>query len=252
MSKYPFTKICEQCANTFDIKRASDRHQRFCSHSCHKSALRIHSRLPNCLRCDAPLGKYQRKYCSQSCAAIANNSAFPKRKKKIKIKQSRIRENLKAVKPIEDLSQPKTFNCSCGHCGVKFVAPKQRKYCENHTDYYSHNGRARYWFTINVFKYPDLFDLESLKKVRFRSRENPNGYTRDHKVSVNEAIKNNYDPYYIKHVMNCELMLWPENNRKNTKSSISYEELVKLVDTYDAKNDTQRPKDDAPILEWFK
>lgn len=73
---------------------------------------------------------------------------------------------------------------------------------------YSHNGRARYWFTINVFKYPKLFDLDSLKNVGFRSKENLNGYTRDHTVNVNEAIKNNYDPYYITHVMNCELMLW--------------------------------------------
>jgi hypothetical protein len=29
-------------------------------------------------------------------------------------------------------------------------------------------------------------------------------------------------------------MLWAENNKKKTKSSISYEELVKLVDEYDS------------------
>ena len=60
-----------------------------------------------------------------------------------------------------------------------------------------------------------------------------NGYTRDHKVSVNEAIKNNYDPYYIKHPLNCELMSFNDNNKKKTKSSISYDELVKKVDEYE-------------------
>jgi hypothetical protein len=53
---------------------------------------------------------------------------------------------------------------------------------------------------------------------------------------VNEAIKNNYDPYYIKHVMNCELMLWIDNIRKYKRSSISYEELKKLVDEYDQRS----------------
>jgi hypothetical protein len=36
--------------------------------------------------------------------------------------------------------------------------------------------------------------------------------------------------------MNCELMLWEENNKKNTRSSITYQELVKLVDEYDSQH----------------
>ena len=66
-----------------------------------------------------------------------------------------------------------------------------------------------------------------------RSKENPNGVTRDHRISVNEAIRNGYDPYYITHPLNCELMLFEENNKKNTKSSLSYIELVRQVKEYD-------------------
>jgi len=66
------------------------------------------------------------------------------------------------------------------------------------------------------------------------SYSNTNGLTRDHKISVNEAIRNNYDPYYIKHPLNCELMSWKKNNKKKTKSSITYSKLKQLVDAYDA------------------
>lgn len=66
-----------------------------------------------------------------------------------------------------------------------------------------------------------------------RSKDNPDGVTRDHKVSVNEAIINGYDSYYIKHPLNCELMLFGDNAKKHTKSSITYEELVEKVKEYD-------------------
>lgn len=58
--------------------------------------------------------------------------------------------------------------------------------------------------------------------------------SRDHKVSVDEAKKNNYDPYYITHPMNCELMPHIENNKKKITSSITYNELKLMVDNFDA------------------
>jgi hypothetical protein len=167
-----------------------------------------------------------------SCAAIVNNHVSPKRTKKVKEKKIKLKKH----KVVRSKYDPKVLNCTCAHCGLKFITPKYRKYCDAHVHLYSHNGKARYWFSINVFKYPDLFDLEAIRRVGFRSLENLYGYTRDHKVSVNEAIKNNYDPYYIKHVMNCELMLWIDNIRKYKRSSISYEELKKLVDEYDQRS----------------
>lgn len=72
-----------------------------------------------------------------------------------------------------------------------------------------------------------------------RSKENPNGVTRDHRVSVNEAIRNGYDPYYITHPLNCELMLFEDNNKKNITSSIAYEELVSQVKEYDRMVDPE-------------
>jgi hypothetical protein len=101
-------------------------------------------------------------------------------------------------------------------------------------------ARNRFKFTFNVFRYPELFDLKLLQEVGFYApkgksgRWNPDGLSRDHKVSVNESIINQYDPYYITHPLNCELMPHRVNNKKKTKSSMRYEDLVKLVDQYDA------------------
>ena len=68
-------------------------------------------------------------------------------------------------------------------------------------------------------------------------KKNINGLSRDHRISVNEAKKFNYDPYYISHPLNCELMPHQQNNKKKTKSSTTYDELVKLVNDYDNRGD---------------
>ena len=181
-----------------------------------------------CKHCNIilPQEKKRNLFCSTSCAAIYNNA----KKDWSKIKTG----------PAPKVKQPKApystlFKCSCNHCGFEWRNRTSQKYCNNCSTLYSHAGRAKYWFTFNVFDYPALFDLALITKHGFRdSKTNPNGITRDHKVSVNEAIRNNYNPYYIKHVMNCELMFFADNNKKKTKSSITYQELVRLVDDYDS------------------
>lgn len=76
--------------------------------------------------------------------------------------------------------------------------------------------------------------LEWCKQVGVYSLGNRKGWTRDHKISVTEAIRNNYDPYYIRHPLNCELMSFDKNNKKKGRSSIAYSELVAMVDEYEA------------------
>lgn len=129
----------------------------------------------------------------------------------------------------------KLFMLTCAQCHTKFVNRRPVKYCNQHKDLYKSNNRNRYRFTFSLSKYPDIFsDYSSLlKEYGMWSPKNTSGLTRDHRVSVNEAIKNNYDPYYITHPLNCELMPWYQNNKKNTKCSLPYQELVSLVDIYD-------------------
>lgn len=131
----------------------------------------------------------------------------------------------------------KIYSGKCAHCKTNFYSRKNSKYCKEHSNLYKSGNRNKYAFTFNVFDYPELFDLDLVKELGFYSaggkyKKNLNGLTRDHKVSVNEAIKNNYDPYYIKHPLNCELMSFKDNSKKKTRSSITYENLVLLVDEW--------------------
>jgi hypothetical protein len=88
-----------------------------------------------------------------------------------------------------------------------------------------------------------LFDLVLVEQVGFygpkgkSNRWNINGLSRDHKISVSDALKYDYDPYYISHPLNCELMPHRQNNVKKGKSSITYQELITMVDQYDNMTD---------------
>jgi hypothetical protein len=132
----------------------------------------------------------------------------------------------------------KIFLCTCKHCAGKFYAKSALQYCTNHRTE-SRNNRMFYKFNFNVYDFPELFDLDLLNKIGFYApggksgNWNPNGMSRDHKVSVSDAIKFGYDRFYISHPLNCELMPHKENTIKKGHSSISYSDLVKSVDMYE-------------------
>ena len=188
-----------------------------------------------CKHCNKiiPYENSQNVFCNRSCSASFSNLNRTYTKKKIK--------QLRPTKQqlynlLVDGPYSKLIRCECKHCNIIKLYRQAQRYCNNCKHLYSHDGRAKFWFTFNVFHYPGLFDLSLITTYGFRNNiTNPNGITRDHKVSVNDAIRNNYDPYYIKHPMNCQLMFFDENNKKKTNSSITYDELVRLVDDYDDK-----------------
>lgn len=189
-------------------------------------------------------------FCSHSCSTSFTNRLRGARSEETKkrISNSLIKVNLpkKEAKPKNPKKESvgpfsQMFICSCKHCQTKFVSRIKKQYCSKHREFYSSSNKAGYKFTFNVFHYPDLFDIELLKSVGWFSpggkagKWNLAGLSRDHKISVNDAIANGYDPYYITHPLNCELMPHTKNNKKKTKSSITYEELKHLVDDYDKK-----------------
>ena len=80
-----------------------------------------------------------------------------------------------------------------------------------------------------------MFDFELINKMGwYNAKTNSNGLTMDHKVSVNESLENGYDSFYIKHPLNCELMPWLENKRKNNNSSMRYSDLVRMVNEWES------------------
>lgn len=206
-----------------------------------------------CARCGILLDYKQKnnKFCSHACAAVVSNALRGSRSNETKHKISQTLSNkrnkkakiikakrIRKIKPEIVGEFIKIYHCSCKACMRKFIATSSFQYCEECKGLHS-NLRMRYRFSFNVYLYPELFNIPLLIEKGFYSprgksgKWNPNGLSRDHKVSVHDAITNKYNPYYITHPCNCELMPHTQNNKKKTKSSISYSELVRLVDLYD-------------------
>ena len=196
------------------------------------------------------------KFCSSSCSSLyyaeSKSGHTEETKNKIKnimktkyMEETTVLErmlNVRFSKYAEEFivgSYTRVYSRTCFHCNENFLSRGKTKYCKKHKHLYTRNNRTRYVFSFNIYHYPDLFDLDLLNEHGWYSpggksgTPNMNGLTRDHKVSVNEAIKNNYDPYYIKHPLNCRLMNFSENYRKGTNSSLSYNKLIEIVDKYD-------------------
>lgn len=210
---------------------------------------------PNyCKKCNCLLSYKQRnnKFCSKTCSGTFNNlkryeQGYTMSEETRKLLSEKIISNLK--KENKYVAKPSVVGefCSvhfakCKFCTKHFTSNKVQHVCSKCQHLKYNNNKDKWSFKFNVFDYPDLFDLNLIKEIGWCSfggkrggKQNLNGLSRDHKVSVNEAKKNNYDPYYITHPCNCQIISMSENNKKKTKSSISYAELIRLVDEYDLR-----------------
>lgn len=150
-------------------------------------------------------------FCSRSCAANYSNRY-----------RDPICYDLKPIKLAE-----------CNSCKVQsYIDPRRsinRFICDDCKIGYD---RHIFDFKFNIRDYVDLFDINVINKIGWVSSTNKNGLSKDHKVSIYDAIENRYDPYYISHPCNCEIMPMTENIKKSSKSSITYQELVFLVNSY--------------------
>lgn len=224
----------------------------------------------NCQEEFIPKYKQYSTFCSKSCSASYNNKNKKPRTKRSKEKtrnsmiiyynknkiiksdnnslvkqifsENKFRENNKlSPRNKNNIEGPytKLFLNKCSHCFSLFYSRTKIKYCLKHKELYLNKNIMNYKFNFNCYNYPDLFDIKMIEKIGWyygdkkSKKYNPNGLSRDHRVSVNEAVRNNYDPYYIRHPLNCEIMLHNDNRKKSNKSSISYFKLVKLVDEYE-------------------
>lgn len=240
-------KMCKGCNIPISYEVAS--YQLYCSHSCSTTTTnkgRVKSKetrvkISNTLKANREptnIIKQLTKTTFNVRIGIKNiNNEF------VRIARHLTKSSIK--NKLKDTTYPttKVFYNKCSHCSKLHTTRASVKYCNDHSDLYKSNNRNRYAFTFNVYEYPELFDIELIKEKGWHShggrfKYNPDGLTRDHKVSVNESIKNGYDPYYIKHPLNCEILTFKENNVKKTSSSISYDELKKIVDVYDRQKNT--------------
>jgi hypothetical protein len=92
-------------------------------------------------------------------------------------------------------------------------------------------------FDFDVGDYGVELDTPLLKEHGWYSPTNKGnnlgGVSRDHMYSVLDGFKNKIDPEIIKHPMNCELLLQTDNSKKKGKSSITLEELLVRIKTWE-------------------
>lgn len=85
-------------------------------------------------------------------------------------------------------------------------------------------------FRFNVYEFPELFDLQLLAELGwYHPTLNPDGISRDHRLSISDGFALGVDPLLMSSPMNCKLVVHRENNKKNTKSTLTPAELSALV-----------------------
>lgn len=247
--------MCTECNNVLSY---DNRLNKFCSHSCSATLqnrnsigkTKVESNEAKQSRIDK-VTAYHTTYCRlYRCKACNTNHSSNNSKKLCELshkpvkpirKRQRNKKINKNVKPDICGSYTPLRSCICRHCKTQFLSKTSLQYCNIHRDEAT-NKRAFYKFRFSLYDYPALFNLTLLKQVGFYGpggkckRWNKDGLSRDHRVSVSDAIKHNYDQYYITHPMNCELMPQTQNDIKKGQSSITYEELIILVDNFDKVN----------------
>lgn len=240
--------LCKECNNTISYDK---RINKFCSHSCSATAqnkstigtIKIEpttakqSRIYKMVAYHATYCRlYRCKSCNTNHQSIDSQKICGKAHRPITVRKTK--KSIRIDKRTICGPFSKLCYCRCKYCGIRFFSKSPLQYCNEHRIEVA-NKRAFYKFRFNVYDYPELFDLHRLTEVGFygpggkSKRWNKSGLSRDHKVSVSDAIQYNYDRYYISHPMNCELMPHTLNDKKKGNSSITYDELRKLVIDFD-------------------
>lgn len=104
---------------------------------------------------------------------------------------------------------------------------KQREIESGH--WISDEDRTEYeLYRLNVWRITNKQDLESLKDIDKRGRIdlNPDAYHIDHKFSIREGFEENIPPEIIGSLKNLEMIPGRKNCAKNSKCSITKEELL--------------------------
>jgi hypothetical protein len=101
------------------------------------------------------------------------------------------------------------------------------------------NYRANCSFKFNLKDFPNEFDFLLIEKHGWYLPKNRGnnlfGVSRDHAVSVRYGFDNNIPPEHLAHPANCVLMQHNKNVSKGIKNTISYEELLLKIETWNKK-----------------
>lgn len=184
----------------------------------------LKSELVICIECDLEFSgniKEKRKFCSRKCSTIYNNKIkIVTEDTKLKISNTLKSKNKKVIKIR-----------LCKNCNN--VVEYKKLICDTcRVDYYKYyRSLSNFNFDINLYK--DRFDISLVSKYGWYSPSNKgnnlNGVSKDHLFSVKDGFINKVSIDVISHPANCKLMRHKDNQVKNSKSSITLEELLKRI-----------------------
>ena len=223
---------CLECDKEF--KSLINNERKFCTKSCSVKYSNKNRKIDytktkesNCTRCDkkiiinirASSNKCLCDKCRKEKKKIYDSNRIPKKYKKEKnviIRKERV----------------------CKKCNLNKLETK-KQYCKECKYNYYQIYRPQCVFSFNLFDYPDEFDFNLIKEYGWYSptnkNNNLNGVSRDHMLSVKEGFELGIDPKLLAHPANCRLMIHSENNIKNTKCSIAYDELLERIKNFENK-----------------
>lgn len=186
------------------------------------------------------------RFCSAKCAR-----GFSTKNKRAEINQkvsAKLSGRKLSAKHIKNIEQGNNFNRKnnriekkCLNCHSLMLCKVFQKFCTrtcwaNYTEKTKEPFllyRQRCNFDFKFEDYPDEFDLTLVEQYGWYSpankRNNLNGVSKDHMVSVKTGFELGIDPNVIKHPANCKLMRHRENQNKNSKSSITVADLLERI-----------------------
>ena len=195
--------------------------------------------------------KRNNKFCTSSCAATFNNLKKQKRSAESLKKTSEKLKGRYRGQPVifkekfKDQivgSYTRIYLCTCKISGVKWYSKTVKTISpnlKNNIKEYSYScifkfGLSLYpnWF-LDTSKLIKEFGWYSTPGSKRNGISNINGISRDHLYSVHDGFKNGINPSIIRHPANCELKQHKENQTKNSKSTITIEELLKRIENFE-------------------
>lgn len=243
---YEKPNYCANCSDELDWFR---RFNKFCSHSCSASLTNTKREEKSAETKEKIRLKIKENYIKNKDVFLVNFVGPPSSQEKpvVSLATETNTKNKKKPKILACGEYCAIYHCTCKYCAASFIKKTAIQICDS-CKLKLGKLYVDYRFKFNVYDYPELFDLSKIDLYGWYAPKgkaggwNPTGLSRDHRVSVSEAIKNKYDSFIIAHPLNCELMPHSENSKKKGNSSISYAELVILVKNYELE------KNKSPML----
>lgn len=182
--------------------------------------------------------KKRNDFCNSSCAAAYNNT--------IRVVNDRCfsKEGLANIR-LANYKKRKPSIKNCIVCSAPLrnrrtfcnKICKRKFYESNKSDFEIYKNNCKFKFAI--YDFPNEFDIELIKEHGWYSAVNRGnnllGVSRDHMISIKYGYENNIDSGIISHPANCKLMVHNQNVSKHKKCSISLDELLLKIKSWNDK-----------------